>query len=167
VFVVTKDPAPLAGMAFPPPETNWHALHGQGLLHVVRLHPADYDPAPLFAHDVVLEDLYGGAEPQDPEAEQRRIWEAAELVTELVSRGEGVVVHCVGGTGRTGTVLACALRRLGRSANDAIATVRQYRPHWPESPSQEQVVRSEPERQEGECDQAAASDWRFVTRKGA
>jgi Polymorphic toxin system, DSP-PTPase phosphatase len=145
VFVVTEIPAPLASMAFPPPETNWHALHGQGFVHVVRLHPADYDPAPLLAHDVVLEDLYGGAEPQDPAAERRRIWEAAALVAELVSRGEGVVVHCVGGTGRTGTVLACALRRLGRSADDAIATVRQYRPHWPESPAQEQVVHSEPE----------------------
>jgi hypothetical protein len=132
-------------MAFPPPKTNWHALHVQGLAHVVRLHPADYDPAPLLAHDVVLEDLYGGAEPQDPEAEHRTIWDAAALVAELVSRGEGVVVHCVGGTGRTGTVLACALRRLGRSADEAIATVRQYRPHWPESPWQEQVVRSEPE----------------------
>jgi Tyrosine phosphatase family len=145
VFVVTEEPAPLAGMAFPPPETDWHALHGQGFAHVVRLHPADYDPAPLLAHDMPLEDLYGGAEPQAPAAEERRIWDAAALVAELVSRGEGVVVHCVDGTGRTGTVLACALRRLGRSADDAIATVRQHRPHWPESPWPEQVVRSEPE----------------------
>lgn len=145
MFVVTEVPAPLAGMAYPPPETDWQALRDQGFARVVRLHPADYDPAPLLAHDVVLQDLYGGAAPKDPAAEQRRIWDAAELVAELVSRGEGVVVHCVGGTGRTGTVLACTLRRLGRSADEAIATVRQYRPHWPESPWQEQVVRSEPE----------------------
>jgi len=50
-------------------------------------------------------------------------------------------VHCVGGTGRTGTVLASALRRLGRSADAAIDTVRMHRPHWPESPWQEDVVR--------------------------
>ena len=93
----------------------------------------------------MLEDLYGGAAPRDPAAEKRKVWEAAELVAEHVSRGEGVVVHCVGGTGRTGTVLACTLRRLGRSADEAIATVRQYRPHWPESPWQEEVVRSDPE----------------------
>ena len=145
VFVVVEVPAPLAGMAFPPPETDWHALHGEGFAHVVRLHPADYDPAPLIAHDVVLEDLYGGASPHDPAAEQRRIWDAADLIAAHVTRGEGVVVHCVGGTGRTGTVLACTLRRLGRSADEAIATVRQYRPHWPESPWQEEVVRSGPE----------------------
>jgi hypothetical protein len=145
MFVVTEVPAPLAGMAYPPPETDWQALRDQGFAHVVRLHPADYDPAPLLAHDVVLQDLYGGAAPTDPAAEQRRIWDAAELVDGLVSRGEGVVVHCVGGTGRTGTVLACTLRRLGHSADEAIAAVRQYRPHWPESLWQEQVVRSEPE----------------------
>ena len=145
MFVVVQDPAPLAGMAYPPPETDWRELHRQGFAHVVRLHPGDYDPAPLVAHDVALQDLYGGAAPKDPAAEQDRIWEAAELVAEHLGRGEGVVVHCVGGTGRTGTVIACALRRLGRSPDEAIATVKQYRPHWPESPWQEEVSRSEPE----------------------
>ena len=142
LFVVTDTPALLAGMAFPLPETDWRALHRRGLAHVVRLHPADYDPAPLVAHDLALEDLYGGAAPSDTAAEQRRIWEAAMFAAEHVSRGEGVVVHCVGGTGRTGTVLACALRQLGRSADEAIATVQTHRPHWPESPWHEEVVRS-------------------------
>ncbi len=32
----------------------------------------------------------------------------------------GVIVHCVGGTGRTGTVLGCVLRELGKSANEII-----------------------------------------------
>jgi len=141
LFVVAESPAPLAGMAFPPPETDWRVLRNRGLRHVVRLHPADYDPAPLVAHDVALEDLHGGLVPRDAAAEERRVWEAAELTAALVSRGEGVVVHCVGGTGRTGTVLAGALRVLGRSADDAIAAVRGHRPGWPESAWQEQVVR--------------------------
>jgi 4'-phosphopantetheinyl transferase EntD len=142
LFVVADAPALLAGMAFPPRETDWRALHRRGFARVVRLHPADYDPAPLIAHDLALEDLHRGAGPSDAAAERRRIWEAAKLVAEHISRGEGVVVHCVGGTGRTGTVLACALRQLGRSADDAIATVQTHRPHWPESPWQEEVVRS-------------------------
>jgi hypothetical protein len=144
LFVVTETPALLAGMAFPRPEIDWQLLHDRGFRRVLRLHPADYDPAPLVAHDVVLQDLYGGAAPQDATAEERRIWEAAVFAAENVVRGEGVVVHCVGGTGRTGTVLACALRQLGRSADDAIDIVRKHRPHWPESPWQEEVVRSGP-----------------------
>jgi len=144
LFVIDGMPAPLAGMAYPGPETNWEALHRDGFAHVLRLHPADYDPAPLVAHDLPLEDLYGGASPRDAAAEERRIWEAARLVAEHVARGEGVVVHCVGGTGRTGTVVACALRILGRSADDAVSAVQAHRPRWPESPWQEQVVRSGP-----------------------
>jgi hypothetical protein len=142
LFVVAETPATLAGMAFPPPETDWPALRRRGFAHVVRLHPADYDATPLIAHDLALEDLYGGAAPRHTDAERRRVWEAAQLAAELVSHGEGVVVHCVGGTGRTGTVLACALRELGRSADEAIDTVREHRPRWPESPWQEDVVRS-------------------------
>jgi hypothetical protein len=142
LFVVTETPAPCSGTAFPAPETDWSALHLRGFRRVVRLHPADYDPAPLIAHDFALADLYGGTTPADAHAEERRIWAAGELVAEHVTSGEGVVVHCVGGTGRTGTVLACALRHLGRSADEAIDTVREHRPHWPESPWQEQVVRA-------------------------
>jgi hypothetical protein len=142
LFVVAETPAPLAGMAFPPPETDWKAIHRRGFAHVVRLHPGDYNAAPLIAHDFALEDLYGGATPRDAEAERRRIWNAAHLAAELVNGGEGVVVHCIGGTGRTGTVLACALRELGRSADEAIASVREHRPRWPESPWHEDVVRA-------------------------
>jgi protein-tyrosine phosphatase len=144
LFVVTETPALLAGMAFPRPEIDWQLLHDRGFRRVLRLHPADYDPAPLVAHDVVLQDLYGGAAPTDAAAEASRIWAAAALAAEHVVRGEGVVVHCVGGTGRTGTVLACALRQLGRSADEAIDIVQKHRPHWPESPWQEEVVRSGP-----------------------
>ena len=57
-----------------------------------------------------------------------------EAFTALVDRilaataaGETVVVHCRGGTGRTGTVVAACLVRLGYSAEDAIATVQQVR----------------------------------------
>ena len=144
LFVVTETPAPLAGMAFPDSDTDWPALHRRGLGVVIRLHPADYDAAPLRTEDFPLEDLYDEAVPTHEAAERRRIWEAAALAAQHVTRGEGVVVHCLGGTGRTGTVLACALRRLGRSADQAIAAVQQHRPHWPEAAWQEDVVRSGP-----------------------
>jgi hypothetical protein len=144
LFVVTDVPARLAGMAFPDPELDWSALHGLGFRHVVRLHAADYDPAPLIAHDVALKDLHGGLTPRNPEEERCRVWRAAQLAAGYVAGGDGVVVHCVGGTGRTGTVLACALRALGHSVDDAIGAVRLQRPRWPEAPWQEEVVRLGP-----------------------
>jgi hypothetical protein len=144
LFVVTETPAPLAGMRFPRPDTDWRELHRRGFVLVIRLHPAEYDPAPLVAKDLMLEDLYGGRAPRHAAAEPQRIWDAARLAAQHLSRGEGVVVHCLGGKGRTGTVLACALQVLGRSADDAIETVRLHRPEWPESPWQEEVVRSRP-----------------------
>jgi hypothetical protein len=144
LFVVTDTPARLAGMKFPDPELDWRAIHDQGFRHVVRLHAADYDPAPLTAHDVVLEDLHGGLTPRNADEEERRVWEAAQLAADLVASGDGVVVHCVGGTGRTGTVLACTLRRLGHAVDEAIDAVRAHRPSWPESPWQEEVVRLVP-----------------------
>lgn len=142
LFVVTDLPALLAGMAFPAADTDWQALRRRGFDVVIRLHPADYDPAPLSAEDLTLEDLYGGALPRDPAQERRRIWDAARLAAQHVARGDGVVVHCLGGTGRTGTVLACALRQLGRSADDAVDMVQKHRPNWPESQWHEEVVRS-------------------------
>ncbi len=144
LFVVTEIPAPLGGMAFPTPQTDWRALHERGFRHVIRLHPAAYDAAPLEAHDVALEDLHGGLTPRDAAAEERRVWETADLTAAYLRKREGVVVHCVGGTGRTGTVVACALRLLGRSADEAIDAVRAHRPRWPESRWQEEVVRGRP-----------------------
>jgi hypothetical protein len=141
LFVVSSSPAPLAGMAFPRAAVDWDELYGGGYRHVLRLHPGSYDPSPLTAHEVVLEDLFGGRLPSDPATERERVLEAARLAAQWVTQGEGVVVHCLGGTGRTGTVLACALRRLGFSAGGAIRAVQDHRPRWPESEWQEELVR--------------------------
>jgi hypothetical protein len=142
LVVFLETPAPLAGMTFPPRDTDWQALSDRGFGLVVRLHPSEYDAAPLAVHDVPLVDLLGGAAPDDPDAERERVWEAARLAAAAVMRGTGVLVHCLGGTGRTGTVVACALRLLGRSAEEAIEIVQARRPAWPESPWQEKLVRS-------------------------
>ena len=42
--------------------------------------------------------------------------------------GEGLLVHCAGGLGRSGMVAAKLLAALGASANHAVAAVRQARP---------------------------------------
>jgi hypothetical protein len=140
-FIVAREPALLGGMAYPPRDTDWASLYELGFRRVVRLHAGEYDPAPLVASAFELEDLHGGLTPSHPESERARVLEAARAAARWVADGEGVLVHCAGGTGRTGTVLVCALRYLGRPLDEAIRAVQAHRPAWPESAWQEAVAR--------------------------
>jgi hypothetical protein len=76
--------------------------------------------------------------PVDPRA-------AAHAIRSAFARaraGELVEVGCRGGSGRTGTVLACMAVLAGVEAGDAVAWVRSaYRPTAVETPEQEQWVR--------------------------
>jgi len=115
-YWVLRQPAPLAGMPYPSAHTPWAAIAAAGFDHVVCLNetPPAYDPTPLnILHAVELEDLVYGDPPGEPEQEQERIQAAATVALDKLTAGEGVVVHCYGGRGRSGTVLGCLLRQLG------------------------------------------------------
>lgn len=75
--------------------------------------------------------------PHDPQA-------AADAIrrTYAVARaGTLVEVTCIGGTGRTGTVIACLAVLAGCPAADAVAWTRaHYRPHAVETPGQRRFV---------------------------
>ena|ERR1700675_374882 len=130
------------------PRSNvWEPLHHAGIRHVVCLTHAEapYDPAPLSVHHAPLQDLYTRHEPDDPERERDQARAAARFVVERLDAGEGVVVHCHAGRGRTGTVIGSALVMLGHdpaTVVDWLHRVQRTRGKrgWPEQPWQAGVV---------------------------
>lgn len=68
---------------------------------------------------------------------------ACLAIEEQLRRGNAVYIGCMGGTGRTGTLLAILAKRAG--IDDPINYVRQsYRPHAIETDEQEQYVQGWP-----------------------
>lgn len=66
---------------------------------------------------------------------------AIRRVYDVARSGARVEIACVGGTGRTGTVIACLAILAGHPANDALAwTRRHYRPHAVETPGQRRWI---------------------------
>jgi atypical dual specificity phosphatase len=63
-------------------------------------------------------------------------------VEEALAAGHRVAVHCGGGRGRTGTLLACLLVARGEGPVAAIAQVRRVRPGAVETRAQEAAVRA-------------------------
>jgi hypothetical protein len=146
LYWVLSSPTPLAGMKYPRSSFPWAALAAAGFSDIVSLHPAAYDPTPLrISFSEQLEDLAGGGPPQNDAAEKARIKRAVTATLLAWRAGLGTVVHCVGGRGRTGTVLGCALRELGFGASEAVAFLDRVhrargKPGWPESIWQSTLV---------------------------
>ena len=126
-YVVLKEPVPLAGCLCDS--------------------EVSYDPYPLkVLFSAELEDLHYGNAPNDPDTLEWLVRKAASVVKREMEAGKGIVVHCVGGIGRTGTVIGCVLRDLGFSADevidylDRINKSRGFR-GWPETEWQAEMVR--------------------------
>ncbi len=146
-FWVLTEPAPLAGMRKPWPGFPWPKIYEAGFSYVVSLHPRGCDVTPLTVlFDEPLQDLADGGYPDDPDGEETRIRKVVSRIGDALRSGRGVVVHCLGGRGRTGTVLGCVLRELGfrgQTIIDFLDRLHRERgkPGWPESPWQSALVR--------------------------
>jgi protein-tyrosine phosphatase len=144
--------APLAGMEYPSPNTPWERLRMLGFRYVINLETTRprYDPQPLRVLEAIqLEDLIHGGDPLDSAREQKLISKTVNLIVENRKPDSGIIVHCIGGRGRTGTVLGCYLRAIGFSSEQIIADLNRLHKSrgkngWPESCWQEQMVRSYP-----------------------
>ena len=115
---------------------------------VVSLHPESYNPAPLeLLFNEKLEDLVSGGPPVDESAEHAKVQQAVTALVAAWRSGHGVVVHCFGGRGRTGTVLGCVLRELGFKTAEVLSFLDRVhkacgKPGWPESEWQSALVKT-------------------------
>ena len=75
--------------------------------------------------------------PREPDVAAARIVAAYRRARS----GERVEIACTGGTGRTGTVIACMAVLAGHPAQDAVAWTRShYRPRAVETPGQRRFI---------------------------
>jgi protein-tyrosine phosphatase len=147
-YQVLRCPAPLAGMSFPD-QPAWKAVSAAGFESIVCLmnDTTPYDPSPLrVLRALKFKDLVGGSHPDNPQREAEMLRDVVQSVVDELRAGRGVVVHCAGGTGRTGTVIACALAALGMLEADVLKymgtvnVARRKSPGWPESTWQKSQV---------------------------
>ena len=70
--------------------------------------------------------------------------EILDALDEALDDGRIVYLHCLGGIGRTGTVVGCHLVRTGRSGEDALADIVAWRgDRWsPQTEAQKDFVRA-------------------------
>lgn len=95
-----------------------------------------------FYHEPIADQ---SAPPRDSDAEvDARL---GRLDERLIRQGKSVVVHCIGGLGRTGLLGAALLVRRGMTAAAAIAAIRRLRsPRAVETPAQQRWVEAYAER---------------------
>ena len=126
----------LAGSAIPTSkdEINW--LHEQGVKSIVtiREEPLDEDWTSDMNYLHVLSDDMGVPTFDD-------LKNSVDFIHNRIEDNEPVMVHCLAGLGRTGTILACYLIKYEKmSAEDAIQHVRKKRHGSIQSFVQEELI---------------------------
>jgi ADP-ribosyl-[dinitrogen reductase] hydrolase len=78
-----------------------------------------------------------------PDASFETAWETAgQALRAMLKNGQGIVIHCRGGLGRTGLIAAQLLIELGEMPSKALERVRAVRPGAVETRQQEEYVLS-------------------------
>ncbi len=129
------------GCAYPRTERSLAALSGSGVRLLVNLHERPHDPVRLERHG--LREVHLPV--KDFAAPSLELIErAVGAIREALASDETAAVHCGGGLGRTGTVLACYLLASseGLGAEEALRRVRELRPGSVETPAQIAAVRA-------------------------
>ena len=126
------------GCAYPRTERALAALSGSGVRLLVNLHERPHDPARLGRHGLreIHLPVKDFAAPTPGQVER-----GVDAILKASTAGETAAVHCGGGLGRTGTLLACYLvSSEGLGAQEAIGRVRALRPGSVETAAQAAAV---------------------------
>lgn len=137
-FFSWVDEPVLAACAWPDTADTLAWLRGEKVDIVITLTeeplPRNWiDNAGLFGVHVPIPDM------EAPTPEQ--IDKCLSVIEKARLSNMGVVVHCLAGRGRTGTILATYFVQQGLTAAQAISKVRQLRPGSIEADEQEEAVR--------------------------
>jgi atypical dual specificity phosphatase len=127
----------LLGCAYPRRDAALAALASQGVSLLVNLHGQPHRPDRL--HRYGLTELHlpvPDFTPPSPDQLARGV----TAMEGALAAGRRVAVHCGGGLGRTGTLLACFLVRRGLDADEAVARVRAARPGSVETAAQAAAI---------------------------
>ena len=126
----------LAGSAIPTSKDEIKWLQEQGVKSIVTIRevPLDDDWVDKMKYLHVLSDDMGVPSFDD-------LKNSVEYVRERIQNNEPVMVHCLAGLGRTGTILACYLIKYEKmSAENAIRHVREKRHGSIQSFVQEEMI---------------------------
>jgi atypical dual specificity phosphatase len=119
------DEGRLLACAYPRRRVALAGLAERGVQVIVNLHERTHGPTRLAPHGITEIHLpVRDFTAPSPEVLERGVAE----IEQALAAGKAVAVHCGGGLGRTGTLLACYLVSQGMSTVDAIARVRRLRP---------------------------------------
>ncbi|WP_261663857.1 cyclin-dependent kinase inhibitor 3 family protein [Deinococcus sp. Marseille-Q6407] len=126
---------------------DFRTLRQQGMtLLVSLLEPAEYNLLGIadYAEQAQAQDIEvitcpvpDRCAPENEQAFEDTLQEALGALLD----GQNVVLHCRGGLGRTGTLAACLLVRMGLDAETATARVRSARKGAIETGAQEEFIR--------------------------
>ena len=131
------EPGRVLACAYPRRDAALARLAAQGVSLLVNLHERPHQPQRLARRG--LAELHLPVRDFTPPAPEE-IERGVQAIAGAVAAGRRVAVHCGGGLGRTGTLLACYLVARGLAPAAAIERVRVARPGSVETPEQEAAV---------------------------
>ena len=126
----------LAGSAIPTSkdEINWIKEQGVKSIVTIREEPLDDDWIDDIEYLHIHSNDMGVPEFDD-------LIFSVDFIHRRLENNEPVMVHCLAGLGRTGTILACYLIKYEKmSADDAITKIRKERSGSIQSYSQEEII---------------------------